>query len=157
MANNYYVANEPNNLYRSTDAGVTYTDVVNGLGLVPSTSMQYKIATNDGEMYVTTITGGTSFALYVYGSGYSGIQDNQMQSNFTVYPNPVSDKLFITSTNLTGGSTINITDVTGKSVYKSVITSEQTTINTTDFVNGVYIIQIENKSSIASRKLVVNK
>ncbi len=72
-----------------------------------------------------------------------------------IYPNPAND--FVTISNMPIGSTVRVLDVTGKVVYSSKITSEQTTINTADFTNGIYLIRIDNNGNIANRKLVVNK
>ncbi|KXK43713.1 MAG: hypothetical protein UZ11_BCD004000491, partial [Bacteroidetes bacterium OLB11] len=80
---------------------------------------------------------------------------NNLQMQAGIYPNPAAD--FVTVTNIPNGSTIKITDITGKTVYSSVINNEKTTIGTTDFVNGVYIIQVTNNGAITTRKLIVNK
>lgn len=76
--------------------------------------------------------------------------------NFNIYPNPANN--FAILTNLPNGSTVRVLDITGKVVYSSVTTSEQTTtINTTDLINGIYLVRIDNNGKIANRKLVVNK
>ncbi|NUM32755.1 MAG: T9SS type A sorting domain-containing protein [Bacteroidetes bacterium] len=95
--------------------------------------------------------------LYHFGATQTtGIADqNNLQMQAGIYPNPAAD--FVTVTNIPNGSTIKITDITGKTVYSSVITNEQTIISTTEFVNGVYFIQVESNGSFANRKLVVNK
>ncbi|MCZ2355287.1 MAG: T9SS type A sorting domain-containing protein [Bacteroidia bacterium] len=72
-----------------------------------------------------------------------------------IYPNPAKES--VTIDNLPCGSTVGITDITGKKVYSFVIKNEQTTISTTGFVNGVYIIQVESNGAVAHKKLVVNK
>ena len=90
------------------------------------------------------------------GGGTTSVENIKDEFSFNIYPNPAND--FVTITNLPIGSTMRILDITGKVVYSSAITSEQTTtINTTDFINGIYLIRIENNGNIANRKLVVNK
>ncbi|HMN31795.1 MAG: T9SS type A sorting domain-containing protein [Chitinophagaceae bacterium] len=95
--------------------------------------------------------------LYHFGATQpTGIANhNNLQMQAGIYPNPAAD--FVTVTNIPNGSTIKITDITGKTVYSSVINNEKTTIGTTDFVNGVYIIQVTNNGAITTRKLIVNK
>lgn len=90
------------------------------------------------------------------GGGTTSVENIKDEFSFNIYPNPAND--FVTITNLPIGSTMRILDITGKVVYSSAITNEQTTtINTTDFINGIYLIRIENNGNIANRKLVVNK
>lgn len=75
-------------------------------------------------------------------------------SSLTVYPNPASE--MVTIGNLPIGSTLTITNITGKVVYNSLIDNEQTTINTSNYVNGVYILQVSNNGIVATKKLVIN-
>jgi len=73
-----------------------------------------------------------------------------------VYPNPANN--FVNLANIPNGSAVKIIDITGKVVYSSAITNEQTTtINTADFTNGIYLIRIDTNGSSANRKLIVNK
>lgn len=101
-------------------------------------------------------TGDKIFVLKLGNSTLSGIMDLSNNAfQFDVYPNPAQEN--VTISNIPSSSTVKITDITGKVVYNAVIKNEQTTINTTDFVNGIYILQVSNNGSIATKKLVVNK
>ncbi|MCC6252639.1 MAG: T9SS type A sorting domain-containing protein [Bacteroidia bacterium] len=94
--------------------------------------------------------------LYHFGASQAtDITDqNNLQMQVSVYPNPAAD--YITITNIPNGSTIKITDITGRTFYSAENNNEKTTISTTKFVNGVYFIQVANSSLIATRKFVVN-
>lgn len=85
----------------------------------------------------------------------TNIIENTTYTTFSVYPNPTI--AFVTLANIPNGSAINIIDITGKVVYNSVSKTENHTINTSDFINGVYIVQIMDKGNIATQKLVVSK
>lgn len=61
----------------------------------------------------------------------------------------------VTVANTPIGSSVSITDITGKTVYNSVASNEQTVINTVSFVNGIYILRIENEGAVANRKLII--
>ena len=87
--------------------------------------------------------------------GSVGITDNYLNDLIKMYPNPAND--FVTISNVPIGSKVMVTDINGKLVYSSETNNEQTTISTTNFVNGVYIIQIQNNSAVANKKLVVNR
>jgi hypothetical protein len=74
---------------------------------------------------------------------------------WTIFPNHTKE--CITINHLSSGSNINLFDITGKKVYSSVTENEQTNINTENFENGVYIIQVTNNGAVANRKVVVSK
>jgi len=86
--------------------------------------------------------------------GTTSVENIKDNFSFNIFPNPAND--FVTITHLPSGSKLKVMDITGKTVYNSVVQSEQTVINTSDFVNGVYIIQIENNGSISNKKLIIN-
>lgn len=124
----------------------------NGIDPVANTNVPLQIGTDN---LWTFITAGSTQSFALKGST-TGIQDNATFANsISLYPNPAND--FVTITNLPKGSTISILDVTGKSVYSSTVTNEQTTINTANLTTGIYLIRIDNNGNRTSRKLVINK
>lgn len=85
-------------------------------------------------------------------AGISKMYNNELM--FDIYPNPAKETAIIG--NLASGSTLTITDITGKVVYSTFINKEQVIINTSEFENGVYIVQIANNHAVYNKKLVVN-
>ncbi len=84
------------------------------------------------------------------------IAPGSVENSYSIFPNPAKDEVNIV--NLPKGSILHITDITGKIFYMTVITDrEQTVINTANFVNGIYIVHIENNGTITNRKLVISK
>ena len=77
------------------------------------------------------------------------------QKEWTMYPNPAKESL--TFSHLPVGSSVIITDLTGRKVYSTIIMNEQTTISTGNFENGIYIIQTINNGIVTGKKLIVNK
>ncbi len=77
--------------------------------------------------------------------------DEQMNSNFTIYPNPTADWLSIKTKNEI--RKITIFDMTGKLVYKNNQIKERIDIRSLD--KGVYIIHIEDlRGKTYSNKLI---
>lgn len=74
--------------------------------------------------------------------------------SFIIFPQPASDKVFISNT--LPGSQMRITDLNGKIKYLSIV-QEQTEISTSDFTNGVYIISIQNKGIVNHQLLFISK
>lgn len=131
----------------SVGADVTY---YHHTGLNSGEDYFYRVRAfnSNGNSAYSNIAGATELV--------SGIADfDNIFNAMNVYPNPANE--IVTIGNLPIGSTLNITDISGKVLYSSVIKNEQATISTTDFVNGVYILQVSNNGSIATKKLLVNK
>lgn len=72
-----------------------------------------------------------------------------------VYPNPASSDLTID--NLEIGSTIRILNAMGQVVQAIAVTNQQSTIELTDYSNGIYFVMEENNGKRRTVKLVVNK
>jgi hypothetical protein len=71
-------------------------------------------------------------------------------SPFTVYPNPVEDKLFIASgTDVL--KAISIFDLSGKKVYSG----SETGVDTSGFAPGVYVVKIEGMVMTDVKKVVI--
>lgn len=69
------------------------------------------------------------------------------QNQVTVYPNPASGQLKIDAGNMQGG-TIVINDIMGKMVWSGVITQEVTTVNITDFPNGMFWVTCKDDTGM---------
>lgn len=148
---------------KSTVTGVDtfYVEQIGNGFAVPSTVHEYKwLAKTEGlpvlQINTREIFGGMeqiTSVKYKYTPAPTGI-DASPEVAFSVYPNPARE--MVTISNAPTGATLSIKDITGKTTYRSIIRNEQTTINTADFVSGVYIIEINNNGVVTNRKLVVN-
>ncbi|TSA50780.1 MAG: T9SS C-terminal target domain-containing protein [Sphingobacteriales bacterium] len=80
---------------------------------------------------------------------------NIKKSDFSIYPNPVSDDLIINSSILQGHS-ILITDISGRKLKMEILKSDSQKISLIDFESGTYFISVLNSEGdiILTRKLV---
>lgn len=84
--------------------------------------------------------------------GYEDSTGNQL----LLYPNPAKD--FVTITNLPHGEIQMIVfDINGKVIVSKIVNTETARIDTSNFPNGVYIVQFDHNGYITHKKLVVNK
>ena len=81
-----------------------------------------------------------------------GINENVI-NNVSIYPNPTSDVLNI-STNSNDLSELIIKDITGKIVFNQNFNSK-IIINTENYAKGVYIIDVRNNLGIVSEKISI--
>ncbi|SHG69809.1 T9SS type A sorting domain-containing protein [Chryseobacterium vrystaatense] len=73
-----------------------------------------------------------------------------------IYPNPAKD--FVHLDHLSGETVVNITDMSGRNLFNKKYSEEKININTSQFTNGVYMIQVQHKGKILlSEKLKINK
>ena len=89
--------------------------------------------------------------------GLVNINANEAKiSEIILYPNPSSDKLFIDAFNLnTSKLSLEITDMTGKTVLVSNKISQGEPINVTSLENGFYFVKIKGTDGQEVRKIEI--
>lgn len=115
---------------------------------------------SDGKIVVagSSCTGSCDFVLLRYGNTNSGTgnrENSPIILNPLIYPNPAGEYFFVG--NLPEGSTMIITDISGKSILQKLMSKEIISLNTTDLENGVYFIEIAYHNSLTKRKLIVSR
>ncbi len=146
------------------DSVIPFSNTYTGVDGIVNAMTEYK-----GELYIAgdfnNLLGNGTSSNIAYNnifkvSGYCNnntttVNEVKSKTDIQIFPNPI--KNLINITNIPSGSKLKIMSIEGKLAYNSFTENEQTTINTSDFTNGIYILQIENNIEIVSRKIVVNK
>jgi len=83
-----------------------------------------------------------------------GIAENEIMK-YNIYPNPARNQFTIENAEI--GSTVQINDLFGKTIFVGKIYDVKTTIEAERFNNGVYSIMIENNGKIGIQKLIISK
>ena len=81
------------------------------------------------------------------------------KNSFYVYPNPVTDKLYININSATiENLTITLIDVLGKEIYKTKSFNKTLTIDVSFYANGIYFLSIQNENvrTIFNSKIIVD-
>ncbi|MBL0341846.1 MAG: T9SS type A sorting domain-containing protein [Bacteroidetes bacterium] len=87
-----------------------------------------------------------------------GIAENNAVLNWMLYPNPATNQLTIALPNNRKEVTAIISDITGKIIYKTSATATQKIeVNTSDFAEGIYLVQIQTENFIETKKVIVTK
>ena len=88
----------------------------------------------------------------------TGINENSFASSINLFPNPVANHLTIALGNNNKKVDVTITDITGKIIYTtSASETQKTEVNTGNFKEGIYVVQIQSADFIATKKLVIKK
>jgi hypothetical protein len=89
---------------------------------------------------------------------YSGIRQlrlDDLATGVSLYPNPVSDKLYVKD--FSKIALLEVIDLTGRSVYKSAV-KDASGINVSSLSGGMYIVKITGKDGAqSSQKILINR
>jgi uncharacterized delta-60 repeat protein len=157
----------------------SYKDVINHIGLLTSIGSIDAgfIGNANNHVYTTALTGDKMIVGGVF-SEYTGIVRNSIarinvaitekerfqqqlisqplnDSPLSVYPNPAISSIHVD--NLQPGSVLKIVNAIGKEVHAEMTTKEKSTIELSDYSNGVYFIIVENNGNRTTAKFVVSK
>jgi len=92
------------------------------------------------------------FNIYLrYRVGTTGINEQTNAENSKVYPNPTNNIFHIVLPNLTNDYTVTVFSALGQELYKM---SNSTSIDITNFVNGIYFLVIRQNGKNWSTKIV---
>ena len=90
---------------------------------------------------------------YFYVTG-TGIEDQVATTPISVYPNPSAGKFLFS--NLEDESTIEVVDITGKSIFKTVSKNTTTTVDLTNKAKGIYFYSVSTKNKrVQQGKIIV--
>jgi hypothetical protein len=84
-----------------------------------------------------------------------GIADININTEFSIYPNPATDKLFITSTNGLKIETVNIYNQLGQKVLH--MNEMRGNINISTLGQGMYIIELFSSEFKIRQKLIIEE
>lgn len=91
----------------------------------------------------------------------SSIASKELESNhlpiFSLSPNPATTQTTITIPASMVGSTLTLTDLTGRKVSNTQLLSQHSTFQTQHLPNGIYLLTVEKDGNRATQKLVVGK
>ena len=139
-----YIASDNTGIHRSYDNGETWEDISSGLGTV---AHQFAPAP-DGHLYCR---GGYSLFRttdIVLDTGKS------IPEEISVYPNPSKEYIIIETTELP--FYLSVTDLTGKEIYNTSISSFKSQIDLSNQPAGIYFIKISNKEHSITKKIIIS-
>jgi PKD repeat protein len=94
-----------------------------------------------------------TFRMVVDATGGTGINSLPAEA-FVVSPNPVQNVMML-NTPLEGDYNVLVTDMNGRKVYENTF-NKTMKLNVSDYVNGVYFMQISNGTGSISKRFIKN-
>lgn len=116
---------------------------------------------SDDNRWYSGYSGGRQFNhMWIRAKFWSaiGLEENILNSNVNVGPNPVNDVLNVNFTNIDGDFTLTMTDVTGRVIRTesiSVFGAANHTMNVNGLAKGVYMLNINNGKASVTHKISV--
>ncbi len=86
----------------------------------------------------------------------NNIYTHEKTNNIIIYPIPAKNELFIKTSEL-NYKYLEIIDLDGKQIFKSLNNKDEIVINTSNFSNGMYILQLYLDSEIISKKIMIKR
>lgn len=135
--------------------GVSWVNVGNAGFSSGATSDESLAFRPSGEPYVAYRDGGNDSKATVmkYDSVYAGVNEPQ-ESRFSLYPNPVTDKITVETSSTPTQSQLSIMNVNGQQLITRHITEPKTVIDISDLPIGVYIVRLTNDKTVEVGKII---
>ncbi len=134
--------------YATNDDGIIYKYTNNTWSIFNTLPAMSKIAAaNDGTLF-----GISSGSVYRFEPLTTGVKENIIQLNFSVYPNPANSIVTINTQE-------NIKEITMFNLLGEVVLTEtvKNTINVSNINNGIYLLQVKTiNGAIGTKKIIVN-
>jgi endo-1,4-beta-D-glucanase Y len=83
----------------------------------------------------------------------NALNDEFLTDNIQIYPNPVSDILYVNTSKIDGSKTVKLVDTYGKVVYETS-GSENQVISMSHLNSGMYFVQIQAASGVMTKAVV---
>ena len=89
-------------------------------------------------------------------TGVSGVlaNDNFEKTNFSIYPNPANDKIFIQNNDDSSVENVAVFDISGKKILEQ--NNNFTSINIQNLETGIYFLQIKSDNKTSQIKFIKN-
>ncbi|MFC5271456.1 T9SS type A sorting domain-containing protein [Adhaeribacter terreus] len=92
----------------------------------------------------------------VSGNPTNGTKENSLQDLVVVYPNPSSGIFNLHLPASAQKYTLEITDLTGKTIRKQTSAAGNAQLQLTDLAKGIYVLKITGSANSATRKLIIH-
>ena len=107
----------------------------------------------------TTVAQGTQFGSLItaqFDVVSVGIENQDITSGISVYPNPAHDQLFVEMAKESLQAVqLHIFNQLGQSVYQTEVSGRKLTLNTSTWPAGIYMLRMDNGSEIISKRVSI--
>lgn len=109
-------------------------------------SLNFSLIVTDSILNLTNDT-----IIYIQANG---ISESTNLSEYAIYPNPATDKIYIETTNAPYEMKIIIYDINGKELLNQSLNGKLNQINMCNFPKGIYFVKLINDTIVETHKIV---
>lgn len=146
-------------LYTANITGATYQWLRNGTNV--GTNSRFYTVSGGNAIYNVTISNSTGTQIctsndFTFGCNITGVQNNIVIDNYSIFPNPTKNSVFIQSkSNSNLKISISLTNVIGQEVQQKIITNtNQYELSLKNLPVGIYILNISDDKGSGSMKII---
>jgi len=138
-------------ILKTTNGGAIWavknSGTLNNLSSVFFTTQKVGFAVGDsGTIIKTTINSGTG-----------GINNLSLKTDkLKIYPNPSFDKVTIETTQMPATGLLSVLNMNGVELMRQQVSAPKTVIDVSCFPNGVYVLKLQNETSVRIGKFIKN-
>ena len=129
--------------------GFSFTGLING---------DLDVADYDNNNYPDIFISGNdingSKVAKLYHNGPASYVESNISDNFSLYPNPANNVLYVNQQNANDDFLVEIYDFSGKNYFRKQI-ENMTAIDISNFPAGLYLIRISDNDEIYTKKLII--
>lgn len=123
--------------------------------LVYANTLQPLFPINWDQFYLAGFGADAAPSIGVKMSDVASIGENTF-ANLNVYPNPSKDKITIDGDDLVQFETIEVKDQLGRTIYSAKVSANVSTIETSKFANGNYLLVLNGAKGVEVRNIQIN-
>ncbi|MDG1477103.1 MAG: T9SS type A sorting domain-containing protein [Vicingaceae bacterium] len=139
----------------TTGASYEWIDCGSGNAIVPAETNQNFTANANGDYAVIVTIGSCSDTSACVNIATVGLNENSLNSNILLYPNPSNDNVNINFGQALNNGSVVISDITGKEVYGITDLNKQVlNLDIKHFSRGVYFVKVLNNNEQKVIKLI---
>ncbi|GAB4251618.1 MAG: hypothetical protein Kow0079_05710 [Vicingaceae bacterium] len=139
-----------------TGASYQWLDCNNGYAVIAGATNQSFTANMNGSYACEITMNGCTDTTNCVTINSVGVDEDLINNQITVYPNPANDQLTISTGNLTGTKEFYLTSLDGKLVSSGVINTNQSnyTLDLSAISKGVYLLKVISNKTPVFKKIV---
>ncbi|MFM8832856.1 MAG: choice-of-anchor D domain-containing protein, partial [Cytophagales bacterium] len=141
----------------SAPAGGTYQWFVNGTAIANASSQSHTTSASGSYSVRITVAGGCSSTSDPFVLVVTGLETPSLNDEFALYPNPVTDWLFVALSKWEGKKDIAIYQITGKQVAMHETSGNETKLYVGDYPSGMYFSKFTLSNRWGYSDLLSNK
>jgi hypothetical protein len=145
-----------NDLQSSTS--ISYQWYLNGVAISGATNAIYTPTQTGNYTVETTDNNGCTAISNTFNYVITGVEQQQNEIPFAVYPNPASELLIIELFHYSETSTIELVNMLGQSIFQKQINKSETktSIDVSAFEQGIYFVRVSNDNGMKVQKLTIH-